>query len=112
MGNVTAWLMIVVGLVVAVGGFGMLWIDGILGPAMDAAGEDRAATYWSAGCSILVGLLLTYGGIRLRSADQGGGPPARAPGSGAASKRTCPDCGGLSPSSSPKCYHCGHVFRA
>jgi hypothetical protein len=121
---IVAWILIVLGLAGIVGGAGMIYVLSI------AEGADRAraqATFgadpmsgapprsdgtfkYLIGVPVIVGgLVLTVLGLGRRGLESGGGP-ARGRGAEAASKVTCPSCGGRSPETAAQCYHCGHAF--
>ncbi len=107
--NIIAWLLIVAGLTATVGGLGSFYISSIA--AEMAPKEEIKGMYIGAGASVAVGLLLLFLGFRLRaSSDELKKPRQRIFDPGAAPKKRCAACGGLSPAAATKCYHCGQAL--
>jgi hypothetical protein len=66
--------------------------------------SERILQYGAAGLSAFVGIVLLFWGAGMR----GSGPLKR---SGKNRwKRTCPNCGELSPKAATQCFHCGSPF--
>jgi ribosomal protein L40E len=119
--TIVAWLVIALGLAGIVGGIGMIYIHS-LGPSDTAREEARAQarmmgvealpaktytveTYFAAGLSILLGLMLFLFGVGLRPDRRKNRRPQSEN-----DKRVCTACGGPSPLTAPKCYQCGQAF--
>jgi len=123
--NIFAWVLITLGLAAITSGLAMGYIVYVVketeaenakfNARMDPYSinsEPRRKPviqeYGSAGLSVIAGLILIYIGVNLRVVRsrrklQG---QATAPGP----KQTCTACGGLSPATAMKCYHCGQGF--
>ena len=64
--------------------------------------------YDSAGVSVVAGIILAYIGVNLRVPRSRRSPKGEK--RATEPKQICSGCGGLSPSTAMRCYHCGRGF--